>query len=94
MMGRLNVTLIVLIPIYGCLQAIWTPLQWKTAIFAVVYVRTPWNLCARLIMVPNTKQAFAPKTLFAAHRYHHERHRLTFAVLLDRARHHSWYVAY
>jgi stearoyl-CoA desaturase (delta-9 desaturase) len=33
----LNVTLIVGIPIYGMIQAYWTPLQWKTAIFAVVY---------------------------------------------------------
>ena len=33
----LNVTLIVFIPIYGCVQAIWTPLYLKTAIFAVLY---------------------------------------------------------
>jgi hypothetical protein len=33
----LNVTLIVGIPIYGCVQAIWTPLRLNTAIFAVIY---------------------------------------------------------
>lgn len=33
----LNVTLIVGIPIYGCVQAVWTPLQWKTAMWTVVY---------------------------------------------------------
>jgi hypothetical protein len=33
----LNVTLIVGIPIYGMIQAYWTPLQWKTAVFAVAY---------------------------------------------------------
>ena len=33
----LNVTLIVLIPLYGCVQAYWVPLQTKTAVWAVVY---------------------------------------------------------
>lgn len=33
----LNVTLIVGIPLYGCIQAFWVPLQWRTALFAVVY---------------------------------------------------------
>jgi stearoyl-CoA desaturase (delta-9 desaturase) len=33
----LNVTLIVGIPLYGLIQAIWTPLRWQTALFAVVY---------------------------------------------------------
>jgi stearoyl-CoA desaturase (delta-9 desaturase) len=33
----LNVTLIIGIPMYGMIQAYWTPLQLKTAIFAVVY---------------------------------------------------------
>ena len=33
----LNVTLIVGIPLYGCVQAFWTPLKWQTAIFAVAY---------------------------------------------------------
>lgn len=33
----LNVSLIVGIPLYGLIQAIWTPLRLKTAIFAVVY---------------------------------------------------------
>jgi stearoyl-CoA desaturase (delta-9 desaturase) len=33
----LNVTLIVGIPLYGCIQASWAPLYLKTAIFAVVY---------------------------------------------------------
>lgn len=33
----LNVTLIVGIPLYGCVQAFWVPLYWKTAVFAVVY---------------------------------------------------------
>jgi hypothetical protein len=33
----LNVTLIIGVPIYGMIQAYWTPLQWKTAVFAFVY---------------------------------------------------------
>lgn len=33
----LNVSLIVGIPLYGLIQAIWTPLRLKTAIFAVIY---------------------------------------------------------
>ena len=33
----LNVVLIVGIPIAGCVQALWTPLYLKTAIFAVLY---------------------------------------------------------
>lgn len=33
----LNVTLIVGIPIYGCIQAWWTPVRWQTAIFAIAY---------------------------------------------------------
>lgn len=33
----LNVSLIIGIPIYGCIQAFWVPLQLKTAIWAVVY---------------------------------------------------------
>jgi stearoyl-CoA desaturase (delta-9 desaturase) len=33
----LNVTLIVLVPIYGMIQAYWTPLQWKTAVWAITY---------------------------------------------------------
>lgn len=33
----LNVTLIVGIPLYGCVQAFWVPLQWRTASFAVLY---------------------------------------------------------
>lgn len=33
----LNVFLILGIPFYGCIQAMWTPLQLKTAIWAVVY---------------------------------------------------------
>lgn len=33
----LNVTLIVGIPLYGCIQAFWVPLHWRTALFAVVY---------------------------------------------------------
>ncbi|OJJ69846.1 hypothetical protein ASPBRDRAFT_66914 [Aspergillus brasiliensis CBS 101740] len=33
----LNMTLIVLVPLYGCIQALWTPLQLKTAIWAVAY---------------------------------------------------------
>lgn len=33
----LNVTLIVGIPIYGLIAAYWTPLQWKTAVWAVAY---------------------------------------------------------
>lgn len=33
----LNVTLIVGIPLYGCIQAFWVPLQWKTAAWAVAY---------------------------------------------------------
>ena len=33
----LNVTLIIGIPIYGCIAAFWVPLQWKTCLFAVAY---------------------------------------------------------
>lgn len=33
----LNVYLIVGIPLYGCVQAFWVPLHWRTALFAVVY---------------------------------------------------------
>ena len=33
----LNVFLIVGIPLYGCVQALWTPLMWQTALFAVAY---------------------------------------------------------
>lgn len=33
----LNVTLIVLIPLYGLIQAYWTPLRWQTAIWAFAY---------------------------------------------------------
>lgn len=33
----LNVFLILGIPVYGCIQSIWVPLQLKTAIWAVVY---------------------------------------------------------
>lgn len=33
----LNVTLIVGVPIYGLIMAYWTPLQWKTAVWAVLY---------------------------------------------------------
>ena len=33
----LNVTLIVGVPIYGLIAAYWTPLQWKTAVWAVAY---------------------------------------------------------
>ena len=33
----LNVTLIIGVPIYGMMAAYWTPLHWKTAVFAIVY---------------------------------------------------------
>ena len=33
----LNVVLIIGVPIYGLIQAIWTPLQWKTAVWSVAY---------------------------------------------------------
>ncbi|KAL8635168.1 MAG: hypothetical protein Q9228_007317 [Teloschistes exilis] len=33
----LNVVLIVGIPLSGCVQAIWTPLYWQTAVWAVLY---------------------------------------------------------
>jgi len=33
----LNVTLIVGVPIYGLIAAYWTPLQWKTAAWAIAY---------------------------------------------------------
>ena len=33
----LNVTLIVGVPVYGCVQAFWTPLRWQTAFFAIAY---------------------------------------------------------
>lgn len=37
MVNWLNVTLIILIPIYGLIQSIWVPLHLKTAIWAVLY---------------------------------------------------------
>jgi stearoyl-CoA desaturase (delta-9 desaturase) len=33
----LNVAFIIGIPIYGCIQALWVPLQFKTAVWAVIY---------------------------------------------------------
>ena len=33
----LNITLIIGVPIYGMVAAYWTPLQWKTAVWAFVY---------------------------------------------------------
>ena len=33
----LNITLVVGVPIYGLIQSFWTPLHFKTALFAVVY---------------------------------------------------------
>jgi stearoyl-CoA desaturase (delta-9 desaturase) len=33
----LNVTLIVGIPVYGCIQAFWVPLRLPTAIWATIY---------------------------------------------------------
>ena len=33
----LNVFLIVGIPLLGCVQALWTPLYWQTALWTVVY---------------------------------------------------------
>jgi stearoyl-CoA desaturase (delta-9 desaturase) len=33
----LNVTLIIFIPLYGCIQAYWVPLQLKTATWTVLY---------------------------------------------------------
>lgn len=33
----LNVTFIIGIPLYGCIQALWVPLQVKTAVWAVIY---------------------------------------------------------
>jgi stearoyl-CoA desaturase (delta-9 desaturase) len=33
----INVTLILFVPLYGIIAAFWTPLQWKTAVWAVVY---------------------------------------------------------
>jgi stearoyl-CoA desaturase (Delta-9 desaturase) len=33
----LNIALIVFVPIYGMIQAYWTPLQWKTAVWAIMY---------------------------------------------------------
>lgn len=33
----LNVTLIVLVPVYGLIQALWTPLRWQTATWAILY---------------------------------------------------------
>lgn len=33
----LNVFLIIGIPIYGCVQSLWVPLQLKTAVWAVIY---------------------------------------------------------
>ena len=33
----LNVTLIVGVPLYGLVQAWWTPLRWNTAMWAIAY---------------------------------------------------------
>lgn len=33
----LNVTFILGVPIYGVVQSLWVPLQFKTAVFAVLY---------------------------------------------------------
>jgi stearoyl-CoA desaturase (delta-9 desaturase) len=33
----LNITFIVGIPVYGCIQALWVPLQLKTAVWAIIY---------------------------------------------------------
>ena len=33
----LNVTFIVFLPMLGCVMAFWTPLNWKTAAWAVLY---------------------------------------------------------
>lgn len=33
----LNVTFIIVVPMLGCLQALWVPLQLKTAIWSVIY---------------------------------------------------------
>jgi stearoyl-CoA desaturase (delta-9 desaturase) len=33
----LNVTFIIGVPIFGLVMAYWTPLQWKTAVWAVAY---------------------------------------------------------
>lgn len=33
----LNVFLIAGVPLYGCIQAFWVPLQLKTAVWAVIY---------------------------------------------------------
>ncbi len=33
----LNVVFIAGIPLFGCVMAFWTPLQWKTAVWAVIY---------------------------------------------------------
>ena len=33
----LNITLIIGVPIYGMIAAYWTPLQWKTAVWAFAY---------------------------------------------------------
>ena len=32
-----NVTFILGVPLYGCIQALWVPLQLKTAVWAVLY---------------------------------------------------------
>ncbi len=32
-----NTTFIVGVPLAGCIMAFWTPLQWKTAVWAVAY---------------------------------------------------------
>lgn len=33
----LNVYFIIGVPLFGCIQAFWTPLRWQTATFAVIY---------------------------------------------------------
>lgn len=51
----LNVFLIVGIPIYGCVQAFWVPLQLKTAIWAVIYYFfTGLGITAGMFIVRNS----------------------------------------
>lgn len=62
----LNVFLIVGIPVYGLVQAIWTPLRLKTALFAVgYYFVTGLGITAgelrRLISHPSCVVAHVPK---------------------------------
>ena len=57
----LNVTLIVGIPLYGCVQAFWTPLRLQTALWAVAYYfMTGLGITAGELCLPTTTTTQSP----------------------------------